>query len=230
LSLTPLWKDLDWYMEPRRPDPLRIGRWWLIYDSPINQYIARQYFRFRTGGDEAAWRRVERESDAFVRHCLAAREILRVALTLPGLGCHTAAEFLAQVLAAHRLARDWRDQGPFLILVPCDSAFDGSPPEPADRRKATAMIRAHLVPLADVGASNTSTRIHVRTLAGVDVVIDGVPGPDRGIACGDHRVLVIDRAITESIDNGHARVSARAVQGLRVLSKEHTMRRPEVVE
>ncbi len=49
LSLTPLWKDMEWYLKRRQLDPLFVGRWWISYDSPVNDYISTFNLRFTCG-------------------------------------------------------------------------------------------------------------------------------------------------------------------------------------
>ena len=69
VSLTPLWKDMEWYLARRRLDPLFVGRWWVKYDSPVNDYISAVNLRFGCGGgDEASWRRAEQSADALMTH------------------------------------------------------------------------------------------------------------------------------------------------------------------
>ena len=56
ISLTPMWKDMEWYLRRNRLDPLFVGRWWVVYDSPSNDYISSLDFRFTCGqGDESNW-------------------------------------------------------------------------------------------------------------------------------------------------------------------------------
>ena len=57
VSFTPLWKDMEWYLAPRRLDPLFVGRWWIDYDSPINDHLSALNLRFTCGtADESRWR------------------------------------------------------------------------------------------------------------------------------------------------------------------------------
>ena len=49
VSFTPLWKDMEWYLARRQLDPLFVGRWWIEYDSPMNDYLSTVNLRFTCG-------------------------------------------------------------------------------------------------------------------------------------------------------------------------------------
>ena len=83
VSFTPLWKDMEWYLARRQLDPLFVGRWWIEYDSPMNNYLSTINLRFTCGtADEARWRSAESQADALFTHLRSAREFVRVLLTL----------------------------------------------------------------------------------------------------------------------------------------------------
>lgn len=84
MSLAPFAKDVEWYLKPTALSVLDIARWWLIYDSPANDVLARQYFRFHTTEmTPAKWRRAEIESDYLIRRLIATREVLRAIVGIP---------------------------------------------------------------------------------------------------------------------------------------------------
>ena len=127
VSLTPLWKDMEWYLRRSRFDPLFTGRWWITYDSPINDYLSAFDLRFTCGKeDETRWRRTEQQAREVLTHVRSAREFIRVLLTLQEIGHLRAAAFLASALRVHGLARRWAYRGPFIILAPDDAAFEAA--------------------------------------------------------------------------------------------------------
>ena len=77
VSFTPLWKDMEWYLARRQLDPLFVGRWWIDYDSPMNDYLSTINLRFTCGtADEAPWRSAEAQADALLTHLRSAREFV----------------------------------------------------------------------------------------------------------------------------------------------------------
>jgi hypothetical protein len=150
VSFTPLWKDMEWYLARKRLDPLFVGRWWINYDSPINDHISAFDFRFTCDrADEVYWRRSKQQADSLLTHIRSAREFVRILLTLQQMGHFRAAEFLASALRIQGLARRWPHRGPFVVLAPTDEAFEragfnrvpGDGLSPAEARK---MIEAHV--------------------------------------------------------------------------------------
>ena len=60
LSFAPVAKDIEWYQRPQRLDAPKIGSWWLRYDSPANDLVARQYFYIHSATrTPQKWRRPE---------------------------------------------------------------------------------------------------------------------------------------------------------------------------
>jgi Fasciclin domain len=173
LSLTPLWKDMEWYLAPNRLDPLFVGRWWVIYDSPANDYISALNLRFGCGnGDDRAWPRAERSADALMSHLRSAREFYRVLQTLVQMKHTRAAAFLASALRTQGLARRWPHRGPFVVLAPTDEAFERAGFErlPGDGMSAAQtrkMIEAHVAEIPTSGViteDQTVTTLTGRTL------------------------------------------------------------------
>ncbi len=170
LSLTPLWKDMEWYLVKKNLDPLFVGRWWLTFCSPANDYISTINLRFGCGdGDEMAWRRAERSADTLMAHLRSAREFNRVLTTLVQMNHTRAAEFLASALRIQGLARRWPHRQPLVVLAPTDGAFARAGFEriPGDGISATEtrkLIEAHVAMIATPG--EVAEGQMVTTLAG----------------------------------------------------------------
>jgi len=152
VSLAPLGKDVSWHMEYRRPSPLALARWWLEYDSPGNDLIARARVRWHTGPPtERAWRRQERRSDCLIRDATAAREGLRVWREVSAMRCEVAASLLAVATGAGLLAKAFPRQRPVVVLVPSDEALKQLPAEAIqdlakarNARRLVAFLRHHV--------------------------------------------------------------------------------------
>jgi hypothetical protein len=170
VSLTPLWKDMEWYLRRARLDPLFVGRWWSSYDSPANDYLSAIDLRFTCGGaDEAQWRRAACQADGLLTHLRSAREFVRVLLTLERMGHLRAAAFLAAALRVHGLARRWAHRGPFVVLSPADDAFEAAgfrrvPGDGMSAIEAREMIEAHVAVVRSSKLIESGTEL--TTLAG----------------------------------------------------------------
>ena len=199
VSFTPLWKDMEWYLAPRRLDPLFVGRWWIDYDSPMNDHLSTLNLRFTCGtADESRWRLAEARADMLLTHLRSAREFVRILMTLNQMGHSRAAAFLAAALRVHGLARRWPHRGPFFVLAPTNEAFEqaGFSHVPGDGLSAVdtkEIIEAH-VAVIDTSAKIEEGRI-LRTLARRDVRLENV---DRLERCGNN-LLVPVRKIEESL-------------------------------
>lgn len=193
VSLTPLWKDMEWYLARKRLDPLFVGRWWNTYDSPVNDYISAFNLRFGCGnGDEAVWRRAELSADALLAHLRSAREFTRVVMTLVDMGHTRAAGFLASALRAHGLARRWPHRGPLLVLAPSDEAFERTgltrlPGDEISAARTRKMIEAHLAPIPARGTIEDGQA--VTTLAGRTLRLMNTASAER---CRDNLVLPVE--------------------------------------
>jgi hypothetical protein len=193
VSFTPLWKDMEWYLAPRRFDPLFVGRWWIDYDSPMNDQISTFNLRFTCGtADEAPWLLAQSRADVLLAHLRSTREFVRVLTTLTWMGHSRTAAFLASALRVHGLARRWPRRGPFVILAPTDKAFEDArfnrvPGDGMSAAEARQMIEAHVAPLSTAGKIEDGQM--VRTLAGYSVRLQSAARAER---CGDNVVLAID--------------------------------------
>jgi len=124
LSLTPLTKDVNWYSGLQSLNPIKIGSWWLAYDSPANDIVAKTYFYVHSGPKTPEkWRSVEIESDVMMRRIAGARELLRVIGGMVGEDTLYARQVLSMALAETKLAEYLRCGGPFTVLIPNDQAM-----------------------------------------------------------------------------------------------------------
>ena len=124
LSLTPLMKDIEWFAKPGRLDPLRLGAWWLRYDSPANDIVADHHFHVHTRGHAGMqWRRAELQSDVLIQRLMGTREVLRILSGLAKQGRDDIEQILATALIEARLARWCRRDGPITILLPHKSVI-----------------------------------------------------------------------------------------------------------
>jgi hypothetical protein len=194
ISLTPIWKDMEWYLARRRLDPLFVGRWWIKFDSPVNDYISAVNLRFGCGGgDEASWRRTEQSADALMAHLRAAREFNRILTTLVQMNHTRAAGFLAPTLRKQGLARRWPHREPLVVLAPTDAAFERAGFEriPGDGISATEarnIIEAHVASIptrGEIAEGQTVTTLTGRTLRLTNTTL--------AERCGDNIVLPIER-------------------------------------
>jgi len=177
VSLTPLWKDMEWYLTRRALDPLFVGRWWLDFDSPANDYLSSINLRFGCGNaDETTWHRAERSADALMTHLRSAREFNRILTTLVQMNHSRAAEFLASALRIQGLARRWPHREPMVVLAPTDEAFQRAqfrriPGDGISRADIRKIIEAHVATIPTPG--NVEEGQVVTTLAGRTLRLTG---------------------------------------------------------
>lgn len=199
ISFTPALKDVEWYLRERCLDPLSTGRWWIHYDSPINDHISAVNLRFTFGtADEARWRRTEQQASHLLAHLRNAREFTRVLLKLRQLGHWSAAEFLAAALSLYGLARRWPHRGRFLVLVPTDAAmasasFAPLPNDAIDAARVRRMIEAHVAILPAPGLVHDG--FELTTLGGQRCRVENFSRAQR---CGDNLVIPTSRVLDET--------------------------------
>jgi hypothetical protein len=204
VSFTPLWKDMEWYLAPRRLDPLFVGRWWLDYDSPLNDRLSTLNLRFTCGtADEAHWHLAQSRADVLLAHLRRAREFVRVLMMLKRMGHSRAAAFLASAMRVHGVARRWPRQGPFVIMAPTDDAlaeFNRVPGDGLSAAQTRRILEAHVAVIA--APREIKEADEVRTLAGRIVRLQKA---DRAESCGDNVVLPVDDVLIDTGGNVHAR-------------------------
>jgi Fasciclin domain len=145
LSFAPLAKDIEWYERPQRLDAPKIGSWWLRYDSPANDLIARRYFYIHSATrTPQKWRRPELESDALMRRIKGSREILRLLSAIGQKDFVFAKQVLAFALAETKLASMIDRIGPVTLLIPHDGAMQhwltGAGEEMLDLRPSRRLV------------------------------------------------------------------------------------------
>lgn len=193
ISLTPLWKDMEWYLANKRLDPLFIGRWWNTYDSPVNDYLSKINLRFHCrNGSEVTWRRAELSADMLFAHLRSAREFTRILMALVQMGHARAATFLASALRIHGIARRWPHRGPWIVLAPTDEAFEraGFARIPGDGMTAVEtrrLLEAHVAPIST--STNFEEGCTVTTLNGNTLTPTNTA---RSKQCGDNIILPVE--------------------------------------
>jgi hypothetical protein len=195
VSFTPLWKDMEWYLASRALEPLTLARWWLHYDSPMNDRLSAINLRFTSGtAQESQWQLAEAQANLLLGHLRSAREFVRIVLALDGMGLHQAATFLASALRVHGLARRWPHRGPFVVLAPTDEAFarakfDRVPGDGMTVAETRKMLETHIAIMPASGPLREGQR--VTTIAGRSYVID----LQRANQSGDNIVFPVDRML-----------------------------------
>lgn len=123
LSLAPLTKDADWYMKPQSLDPIKIADWWLTYDSPANDVVAKHYFYVHSvPKTPEKWRAAEAESDILMRKISGTREMLRVIGGFQNQDTLYARQVLSLALAETKLPELLKCDQAFTVLIPNDQA------------------------------------------------------------------------------------------------------------
>ncbi len=201
LSFAPALKDMSWYVERQRLSALRLGAWWLRYDSPANDQVAALHFRVHERPiDAPAWRRAEIESDALVARCQGTRELLRFLAALPTEQHTYLSQALAALLSTSRMIRSLSIKGPATIFVPRDSAVlkflagsGGALLEAPGKREMIALLRDHIIVgriKLERGRSLTletaSGRSRHLTWRDNTPLMDGIPFKLSGMSLGPH--------------------------------------------
>lgn len=187
VSLAPLGKDISWHMEYRKATPLTLARWWLVYDSPSNDFVAGTHIRWHTGKPTAKlWRRQERRSDHLIRDAIAAREGVRIWRELNAMECHMAASILALATGMGLLAKAISNPSPATIFVPSDNALRqlseetiNNLAEPQNVRHLITFLRHHVAFETNAGASlydrlrlENPASLALKTAAGYPLTIE----------------------------------------------------------
>jgi hypothetical protein len=126
VSLAPLGMDIRWHRRATRCDEIEVARWWLAYDSAVNDTIAGTALRWHCGPTtQQAWRRVEHASGLWIKRLSLAREGLRVWRSLIDAGYRSAAALLALALRTRALGQALREEAGVaaLIFVPSDESL-----------------------------------------------------------------------------------------------------------
>jgi hypothetical protein len=193
VSFAPLWKDMEWYLAPRALEPLTVGRWWIHYDSPMNDRLSAINLRFTCGSaEEVRWRVAEARANLLLTHLRSAREFVRILITLDRMGHTRAAAFLAAALRVHGLARRWPHRGPFIVLAPSDDAFkrvafNRVPGDGMSAAEVRHLIEEHVAsrPAANVLRDDAE----LTALSGRGFRLGNFKNAQQ---CGDHLIVPVD--------------------------------------
>ena len=124
LSLAPLTKDIDWYSNLGDLDIIKLGYWWLTYDSPANDLVADLSFYVHTKDRTSQeWRRAELQSNAFIRRLRSTREILRFLRPLVNLDSDRAIDVAMLALVETKLASVFPTVDVLTVLMPTNGAI-----------------------------------------------------------------------------------------------------------
>jgi hypothetical protein len=119
LSFAPLMKDVEWFTQPQRLDPLIVGSWWLRYDSPANNLVSKDHYYIHLGDrTPALWRQIELQSDALLARLVGAREILRVVRAISNDRMILVRRVIAAALVQTRVAQLIHYDGPVTLVIP----------------------------------------------------------------------------------------------------------------
>jgi hypothetical protein len=192
VSFTPLLKDAHWYHRSHHLNPLHVGRWWIYYDSPVNDFISTFDLRFTCGtGDETRWRAAEQQARSLLVHLRSAREFLRLESALREMDLWYAAVFLASALSLYGIARRWPHRGPFVVLAPTDKAIRRAGlieklEDISSAAEAFRIIEAHVAVLREPDINPRG--LELTTLAGQRFRVENHTTIRR---CGDHLLVPI---------------------------------------
>jgi hypothetical protein len=198
VSFSPLWKDTGWYLRRAQLDPLFTGRWWIHYDSPINDTISAFDLHFTCGkADEQHWRRAKQQADNLLIHLRSAREFTRILERLRQMGHWHTASFLAWTLTIHGLARRWPHRGRFVVLAPTDKAIERAGLvhvlRDTNAAEARRIIEAHVA--IYLGPDPIRDGLELITLAGRRLVLKN---SNRAQYCGINVVIPTSRVLLEA--------------------------------
>ncbi|MCC7047743.1 MAG: fasciclin domain-containing protein [Alphaproteobacteria bacterium] len=199
VSLAPLGKDVEWHLNPEPADLMAVARWWLTYDSPVNDLVAANCLRWHHGETTPArWRRVDRASALWVHRMMALREGLRIWRVLIDDRAWTAAALLALALrtGAFVSALAAGRGRSAVIFVPVDGALKHLEPGLSDAanggRDLARLMRRHVVyddaPMAALLEDGLAEKGSKSLRSAADEALP-VSRDARGIAAGGHRLV-----------------------------------------
>lgn len=206
VSLAPLGKDIGWHLTPGPPDLLSVARWWLVYDSPINDLIAAHFLRWHPGDiDAARWERRALASHRWMRRQTALREAMRVWQSLIEARSWNAAALLALAIATRAVAKAFAaTDRPTMVLVPDEASLEAIMSEAtASPTSMLDLLRRHLVFLdalprqaieEGTWRNAAGAELHLKRVDG-RLSVNGSTMLDDGQRVGRHLVCRIDGLI-----------------------------------
>lgn len=205
VSLAPLGKDVEWHLNPEPADLMAVARWWLTYDSPVNDLIAANCLRWHHGETTPArWRRADRASALWVNRMMALREGLRIWRVLIDARAWTAAALLALALRTGMFASALaagRGRSA-IIFVPVDGALKHLEPGLSNAANAgrdlSRLMRRHVVyddaPMAAMLEERQPGGDAMRLRSATDEEL-AILRDAHGIVAGGHRVVGTGRRV-----------------------------------
>jgi uncharacterized surface protein with fasciclin (FAS1) repeats len=219
ISLAPFGKDFDWHLYPRPSDPVRIARWWLHYDSPVNDFLVGHQMRLHScEPTESLWRQREHRANLLLSRAVIAREALRVWRRVWALGHTTCAALIATVVESRTLLRAFPRPMTAIVFSPSDEAFNRAPQasldellSPRNEDRLLRFLRRHAAfderpgiflldrvreaggKMALRGFSGDS--ISVALGEGGNMIVDGVPVRLEPMKAGRHTVVPIEQVL-----------------------------------
>lgn len=206
VSLAPLGKDIGWHLNPGPPDLASVARWWLIYDSPVNDLIAANFLRWHSGAiDAARWERRAVASHRWIRRQTALREALRVWQSLIEAKSWNAATLLALAIETRVVADAFQETDrPTVVLVPDEASVDAVMSDATTNRAILLEILRRHVVFVDVPLRQPIEEGTWRNAAGAELRVRRAKGRlsvngcallDNGQRVGRHLVCRIDGMI-----------------------------------
>jgi hypothetical protein len=214
VSLAPLGKDVEWHLTPGPPDMMAVARWWLTYDSPVNDVIASSCLRWHHRDmTPSRWSRIERASALWIRRAMALREGMRVWQDFVDSRSWSAAALTALLLRMSILPRALKHGAGLaaVVFVPSEHVLrrleTALPDELGTVERVGAALRRHVVfeqtwPILDLAEKLAIDRnLTLRSVAGAElavrrndgeITVDGVRVVGKGRRVGRHVIYVID--------------------------------------
>ena len=129
-SLTPLYKDADWYYLPYKGTPAAVARWWSAHDSEIFDELARRTFVCHVDGATGErWQQADETLTRFLALVEPRKNLLRIWLAIkiePGL------DVMRSILAAAVFGRNgdvgFGAGGPLTLFLPDDQTLEEMSP------------------------------------------------------------------------------------------------------
>ena len=192
-SLAPIGKDDLWYQRNRTFDPVLFAKWWTYYDSPTNDYLAKEPFRLHFAAiDGDDWHRVEMHARQLIRRIMTTRDLFRIYLAAEGLECRYAAQLISAAIHLGLAPLLARDLVPMTVFLPHDAAFGERWDAMADALLHTSnksgfleFLKAHFIPTAKLVDEKSVAAERFRKLNGV-----GEPAQ-----AGSHSVQVVRKVL-----------------------------------
>ena len=124
--MAPINADLGWYKNPRTADAINIAHWWLIYDSPANDFLVSHKIRWHFSPiTEKNGKLSKRHQIDFIRKTSVLREALRIFSAARNLDCKLAAKLITYSIytGSALFAAKQVNNGMVFLFLPSDKAL-----------------------------------------------------------------------------------------------------------